>query len=159
MIRIHKRILHACLLRILCLLSDVTSINCLLLFSLTRKSSFRKSHSTFFCWRLNGCKEYQDVDKEKKGAMNVCVEWKEFNSCRSTERKNSRRARVTFECGAAGLHLYKSYEQKKKKQLRATNYIFLGTEITQLYLINQWIQSIILKLYSKINLSMWQFAP
>jgi len=63
------------------------------------------------------------VDKEKNGAMNVWVEWKEFNSCRITERKNSRRVTVTFECGAAGLHLYKSYEQRKK-QSRATNYIF-----------------------------------
>lgn len=33
--------------------------------------------------------------------------------------------------------IYTSPMSRKKKQLRATNYIFLGTEITQLYLINQ----------------------
>lgn len=65
-IKMHKRILHACLHRILCLLSDITSINCLPLFSLSRKSSFRKCHSRFFCWRLNGCKEYQDWIRRKR---------------------------------------------------------------------------------------------
>lgn len=138
MIKPCKRFLHACLHGILCLLSDVSSISCLLLFSLTRKCSFRTSHYRFFCWRLNGCKEYQDADKEKKGAMNVWVEWKEFNSCRTKERKNSRRITVAFECGAAGLHLYKLYEQTKK-QSKTTDYIFLGTKSTPLYLINRWI--------------------
>lgn len=33
--------------------------------------------------------------------------------------------------------IYTSPMSRKKKQSRATNYIFLGTESTQLYLINQ----------------------
>lgn len=43
---------------------------------------------------------------------------------------------MAFECGAAGLHLYKPYEQTKK-QSKTTDYIFLGIKSTQLYLINQ----------------------
>lgn len=49
---------------------------------------------------------------------------KNLTAAELQRERNSRRVTVAFECGAAGLHLYKSYEQEKKKSSQEQVIIF-----------------------------------